>query len=750
MPLPFRQRIFVILVALTAVPTALAVVGWALAVRTVAPSAGARVALEEMAASARLMVDRMDTTHLSVRERAAFREHLEQLSNSVTLARRAETYLRYYAGGFAAVVFVLGAFAVIAAVRVAGHLSRQLSRPIDELVGWTRLIRRRMPLPAGPPTRGAPEFEALRQALRELATALDAARERELEAERLRAFREVARRVAHEIKNPLTAMRIAVDQLRRSGGPVERRTDVAVEVIGAETERLDQLAKEFSEFGRLPEGPRSEVDLVDLLMDLGKSAVPSEVDVSVRANGEPCKLLGHYDPLRRAFANLLRNAAEAMGGRGSIETAEAANGSAGIAAVERDAPDAVLLDLMMPGGPDGLATLEHLKRVAPDLPVVMMSGKANLADAVRATKLGAFQFLEKPLTPEGLLTTLRAALELSRTLAENRRLHEALGHADPLVGVSKAMDQLRGLIARVAPTEARVLITGESGTGKELVASAIHRQSGRAAKPFVCVNSAAIPKDLVESEMFGHERGAFTGATERRVGRFELADSGTLFLDEVGDLSPEAQAKLLRVLESGVIERLGGEKPVTVDVRVIAATNKDLAKASQQGQFRDDLLFRLNVLPIHIPPLRERPDDIPPLVQHFAARQATRLGRSVQFDAGAVQLLASYAWPGNVRELANIMERLVILAGGDVVTADDVARVVPGDGGSPSTTAGEGWSDVALAEALDGFERTLIARALSAARGTVAEEARNLATDRANLYRRMRRLGLEPPRNVAG
>src|SRR5256884_163263 len=743
MPLTFRQRIFVILVALTAVTTALAVVGWALAVRTVAPSAGARVALEEMAASARLMVDRMDTTHLSVRERAAFREHLEQLSNSVTLARRAETYLRYYAGGFAAVVFVLGAFAVIAAVRVAGHLSRQLSRPIDELVGWTRLIRRRMPLPAGPPTRGAPEFEALRQALRELATALDAARERELEAERLRAFREVARRVAHEIKNPLTAMRIAVDQLRRSGGPVERRTDVGVEVIGAETERVDQLAKEFSQFGRLPEGPRSEVDLVDLLMDLGKSAVPSEVDVSVRANGESCVLLVDDETnIRKRVAALLESE--------GFETAEAANGSAGIAAVERDAPDAVLLDLMMPGGPDGLATLEHLKRVAPDLPVVMMSGKANLADAVRATKLGAFQFLEKPLTPEGLLTTLRAALELSRTLAENRRLHEALGHADPLVGVSKAMDQLRGLIARVAPTEARVLITGESGTGKELVASAIHRQSGRAAKPFVCVNSAAIPKDLVESEMFGHERGAFTGATERRVGRFELADSGTLFLDEVGDLSPEAQAKLLRVLESGVIERLGGEKPVTVDVRVIAATNKDLAKASQQGQFRDDLLFRLNVLPIHIPPLRERPDDIPPLVQHFAARQATRLGRSVQFDAGAVQLLASYAWPGNVRELANIMERLVILAGGDVVTADDVARVVPADGVSPSTTPGEGWSDVALAEALDGFERTLIARALSAARGNVAEAARKLATDRANLYRRMRRLGLEPPRNVAG
>ena len=432
-----------------------------------------------------------------------------------------------------------------------------------------------------------------------------------------------------------------------------------------------------------------------------------------------------------------------------FETAEAANGSAALATVERAAPDAVLLDLMMPGGPDGLATLEQLKRLAPDVPVVMMSGKASLTDAVRATKLGAFQFLEKPLTPEGVLTTLRAALELSRTLAENRRLHEALGHADPLVGVSAAMQELRDLIARVAPTEVRVLITGESGTGKELVASAIHRQSARAGKPFVCVNSAAIPKDLVESEMFGHERGAFTGATERRVGRFELADGGTLFLDEVGDLGLEAQAKLLRVLESGVIERLGGEKPITVNVRVIAATNKDLTKASHHGHFREDLLFRLNVLPIRIPPLRDRPDDVAPLVEHFATRQIARLGRPVRFDAGAVQLLAGYGWPGNVRELANIVERLAILATGDTVTADDVARVVPQDGAPPGA-ASEAWSDVALSEALDGYERTLIARALSAARGNVAEAARRLATDRANLYRRMRRLGLEPPRTGAG
>jgi two-component system nitrogen regulation response regulator NtrX len=433
-----------------------------------------------------------------------------------------------------------------------------------------------------------------------------------------------------------------------------------------------------------------------------------------------------------------------------FETLEAPNGAAALAAVERDAPDAVLLDLMMPGGPDGLATLEQLKRVAPDIPVVMMSGRATLTDAVRATKLGAFQFLEKPLTPEGVLTTLGAALELARTLAENRRLHEALGHADPLVGVSRAMDELRALIARVAPTEVRVLITGESGTGKELVASAIHRLSARAARPFVCVNSAAIPKDLVESEMFGHERGAFTGASERRVGRFELADGGTLLLDEVGDLGPEAQAKLLRVLETGVIERLGGQTPVTVDVRVIAATNKDLRKAAERGQFREDLLFRLNVLPLHIPPLRERPEDVPPLLTHFAARQAARLGRPVHFDAGAVPLLAAYRWPGNVRELANLVERLAILATGDTITADDVARVVAQDGAPAAPRPPEGWTDIALTDALDQFERSLIARALSAARGNVAEAARKLATDRANLYRRMRRLGLDPPRTVTG
>src|SRR5258708_22037669 len=259
MALPFRMRIFVILGALPAVPTALAVVGWALAVRTEAPSVGARVALEEVATSARLMLGRLDTTQLAPRERAALRQHLEQLSTSVSLARRAETYLRYYAAGFAVVVVLFGVLALVVAVRLAGHLSRQLSRPIDELVGWTRLIRRRLPIPEGPLTRGAPEFDALRQALRELASALATARDKELEAERLRAFREVARRVAHEIKNPLTSMRIAVDQLERVVGQPGSRQATAVEVLIAETDRLERLAREFADFGRLPEGPKSEV-----------------------------------------------------------------------------------------------------------------------------------------------------------------------------------------------------------------------------------------------------------------------------------------------------------------------------------------------------------------------------------------------------------------------------------------------------------------------------------------------------------
>src|SRR6185312_7381574 len=279
-----------------------------------------------------------------------------------------------------------------------------------------------------------------------------------------------------------------------------------------------------------------------------------------------------------------------------------------------------------PPGPDGLDTLARLRERGRNTPVIMMSGKAQLTDAVRAVKLGAFQFLEKPLAPESVLATVRAALELNRTRAENRALQAELGRRSALVGESAAMQQVRALIIRVAPTEARVLLSGESGTGKELAAAAVHAASRRSTRAFVTVNCAAIPRDLVESEMFGHERGAFTGATERRLGRFELAHGGTLFLDEIGDLSAEAQAKLLRTLETGDLQRIGAEHSVRVDVRIVSATNRQLEAEVVEGNFREDLFFRLNVFPIHLPPLRERLQDLPALVSHMAERVRPRDG----------------------------------------------------------------------------------------------------------------------------
>ena len=344
MALPFRRRIFVILVVMTVVPTVLAVAGWVLSIRRLLPAAGARASTERVAATARSLLEGVDTLHLTVPERALLRHHLDEVSASVSLARRAETFLRYYTAGFAVVILLLGAGVLYAAVNLAGHLSRQLSRPIDELVGWTQLIRRNEPLPIGAPTRGAPEFEALRLALRELAAALASARDRELEAERLRAFREVARRVAHEIKNPLTSMRIAVDQLERADGRPDGRTAIAVQVLAAETDRLERLAKEFSEFGRLPEGPQSEVDIVELLEELGRTGVPDQVDVRLRANGGRRTLFGHYEPLRRAFANLYRNAAEAMKGRGAIDVTVTGDGS-GLAVTVADHGPGIPADL---------------------------------------------------------------------------------------------------------------------------------------------------------------------------------------------------------------------------------------------------------------------------------------------------------------------------------------------------------------------------------------------------------------------
>jgi two-component system nitrogen regulation response regulator NtrX len=298
------------------------------------------------------------------------------------------------------------------------------------------------------------------------------------------------------------------------------------------------------------------------------------------------------------------------------------------------------------------------------------------------------------------------------------------------------------MIRKIADTEARVLITGESGTGKELAASAIHGLSRRSQGPFVRVNSAAIPKDLVESEMFGHERGAFTGATERRRGRFELADGGTLFLDEVADLGPEAQAKLLRALETGEVERVGGSGPIPVDVRVLAASNRDLRQEAARGAFREDLLFRLDVVPLHMPPLRARVEDIPLLVESAVDRLQRRSGLPApQFSPGAMKAMEAYPWPGNVRELLNIVERLAILSPGSTLEAAEVKRVLPDPNGEGPTAIPEG-DGRSLRQRLDAFEESLIDGALSAEQGNVAAAARRLGTDRANLYRRMKRLGL--------
>jgi two-component system nitrogen regulation response regulator NtrX len=442
-------------------------------------------------------------------------------------------------------------------------------------------------------------------------------------------------------------------------------------------------------------------------------------------------------------SNIRRMVGALLGAEG-YDVRDASDGASGALRARESEPDAVLLDLMMPGEMDGMATLERLRAEIPDSPVIMMSGRAGLSDAVRATKLGAFTFLEKPLTPEGVLLALSSAMELRRARLEARALRADLGLAGEMVGESPSVQRVRDLIARVGPTDSRVLISGESGVGKELVAVAIHGASPRRDRALVRVNCAAIPRDLVESEMFGHEKGSFTGATERRIGRFELAHTGTLLLDEVGDLGPEAQAKLLRAIEAKEIERVGGGQPIRVDVRVIAATNKDLARAVTEGRFREDLFFRLNVIPINVPPLRERPSDIPLLVRHFSALHHARTGQAPpRWTTDAINALSRYRWPGNVRELANIVERLSILHAGSEVTEDAVRGVLPVERAPTAAPLPDPAAlDHSLSDTLDEYERMLIARALSMAGGNVAEAARKLRTDRPNLYRRMRRLGI--------
>ena len=413
----------------------------------------------------------------------------------------------------------------------------------------------------------------------------------------------------------------------------------------------------------------------------------------------------------------------------------------GIDAVRDFRPDVTFLDVKMPGM-DGLEALARIREQDPRAVVVMISGHGTIDTAIEATRKGAYDFLEKPLDTDRLLVTLRRALELKGLTESVADLRDQVESRYRMVGGSRAIQQVLERIERVAPTEARVLITGENGTGKELVARAVHRLSPRTQAPFVEVNCAAIPSELIESALFGHVKGSFTGAVSDQAGKFEQADGGTLFLDEVGDMSPEAQAKVLRALEQGVVTRVGGSKPIEVDVRVIAATNKDLEREIEDGRFREDLFYRLNVVPIYVPPLRERREDIPALVQHFTELLARRDGMTPRaFREDAVERLQGLSWPGNVRELRNAVERLLILAPGDTIVADDVDRLTPGRGQGEGLGAGLLGADT-FQDFKDLAEREFILQKLREHDWNVAETARRIDMPRSNLYKKIEKYGL--------
>ena len=423
------------------------------------------------------------------------------------------------------------------------------------------------------------------------------------------------------------------------------------------------------------------------------------------------------------------------------------SGEACLDRVTRGAVDLIVLDVWLPGM-DGLATLARLRERQVDAQVVLISGHGNIESAVRAIKMGAFDFVEKPLSLDKTVLVVRNALRQHRLEAENRALRARVDRKHAMVGESYAMRQLREQVAMAAPTNGRVLIYGENGTGKELVARAIHESSRRRTGAFVEVNCAAIPEELIESELFGHIRGAFTGAVADRRGKFEVADGGTIFLDEIGDMSLKTQAKVLRVLQEQTMEPVGGTTGITVDVRVLAATNKDLQTEIRTGHFREDLYFRLNVIPIFVPPLRERQEDIQLLADHFMAEFAREYGRRLKsFELAATAVLQRYAWPGNVRELRNVIERLMIMVPGDSISAAALSFLDHGVLARPELAAAT-TARLTLHEARDRFERDLILRTLGEQQGNMSRTAEVLGVERSNLYRKMRTFGIAPSRRV--
>ena len=420
------------------------------------------------------------------------------------------------------------------------------------------------------------------------------------------------------------------------------------------------------------------------------------------------------------------------------------SGEACLERVTRGPVDLIVLDVWLPGM-DGLATLARLRERQVDAEVVLISGHGNIESAVRAIKMGAFDFVEKPLSLEKTVLVVSNALKQRRLEAENRALRARVDRHQTMVGESYSMRQLREQVAMAAPTNGRVLIYGENGTGKELVARTVHALSRRRTAAFVEVNCAAIPEDLIESELFGHVRGAFTGAVSDRRGKFEVADGGTLFLDEIADMSLKTQAKVLRALQEQTMEAVGGSTSIKVDVRVLAATNKDLQGEIRAGRFREDLYFRLSVIPIFVPPLRDRQEDIPLLADHFLAEFAREYGRRVKsFDPGAVSMLQHYPWPGNVRELRNVIERLMIMVPGDSISLTDLGFLDPDAASRPDFAAAA--ERLTLHEARDRFERDLILRTLAGQQGNMSRTAEALGVERSNLYRKMKAFGIAPSR----
>ena len=421
-----------------------------------------------------------------------------------------------------------------------------------------------------------------------------------------------------------------------------------------------------------------------------------------------------------------------------FEVLEASSGPDGLAIAERESPDLVFLDIKMPGM-DGLDALQRIKASNEALPVVIISGHGTVSTAVEATKAGAFDFIEKPLTTERVLVTIRNALDRTRLADENKSLKRAVEVRHQMVGESPGLRQVWDAIKRASPTNATVLLLGESGVGKELVARSIHRNSLRSRDRFVQVNCAAIPEELIESELFGHEKGSFTGATEKQIGKFEQADRGTIFLDEVGDMSPKTQAKVLRVLQEGEVERLGSARTIKVDVRVIAATNKDLEQEIEKGTFREDLYFRLSVIPIRVPPLRDRREDIPALVKHFAdlfSRDNNR--RPQRFTPAALEYLQRARWKGNIRELKNTVERLIIMTPSEVVDVDDLRDIVRLEA-KPAGTDNEKGT---LREFKETSERAFLVGKLRENGWNISKTAEVIGTPRSNLYKKLEQYGI--------